>query len=80
MYILLYQEEIKKLLDIGVNPSKIIYAHTCKQPSMLRYATEQGVSLMTFDNEAELFKIKTLCPDAKFVYKIVFLYSMKMFK
>ncbi|XP_045159070.2 ornithine decarboxylase 1-like [Mercenaria mercenaria] len=63
------KDEVQKILSLGVSPSRIIYANTVKQPSMLKYAVEHGVSLMTFDSEAELRKIKSLCPDAKLVLR-----------
>ena len=35
-----------------------------------RYAAANNVALMTFDNEAELYKVKDLYPDAKMVIRI----------
>jgi len=55
----------KFLIDLRVAPSRIIYANPCKETSYIQYAAEHGVSLMTFDNEKELFKIKTTFPEAK---------------
>ncbi|XP_063417052.1 ornithine decarboxylase-like [Mytilus trossulus] len=62
--------EIQKILDLGVDPSRIIYANTFKQPSFLKYAADKGVSLMTFDCEDELEKIKKVYPGAKLVLRI----------
>ncbi|XP_052083764.1 ornithine decarboxylase-like [Mytilus californianus] len=62
--------EIQKILDLGVDPSRIIYANTFKQPSFLKYAADNGVSLMTFDCENELEKIKKVYPEAKLVLRI----------
>ncbi|XP_076107548.1 ornithine decarboxylase-like isoform X2 [Mytilus galloprovincialis] len=62
--------EIQKILDLGVDPSRIIYANTFKQSSFLKYAAEKGVSLMTFDCEDELEKIKKVYPEAKLVLRI----------
>ncbi|VEN59889.1 unnamed protein product [Callosobruchus maculatus] len=59
------KEEIKKMLSLGVPPSKIIYAHPTKKLSHLKYAAEVGVEMMTFDNELELYKIKEIFPTAK---------------
>ena len=36
-----------------------------------RYASKVGVSLMTFDNEAELHKIKEYYPTAELVLRII---------
>jgi ornithine decarboxylase len=52
-------------LDIGVDPTRIIYAHPCKQSNHIKYASSHRVKLMTFDNLDELDKVKVLCPDAK---------------
>ncbi|KAI9141998.1 pyridoxal-dependent decarboxylase [Paraphysoderma sedebokerense] len=50
--------EIDSVLKLGVNPSRIIYANPCKQASHIRFASQHGVRMMTFDNEDELYKIK----------------------
>ena len=54
----LFQCEIEKVLQLGVDPSRIIFANPCKQKSFIRYAAKSGVMLMTFDNKDELLKIK----------------------
>lgn len=54
-----------KVLDLGVDPSRIIYANPCKQNSFIKYAAKKNVAMMTFDNEDELHKVKALFPDAK---------------
>uniref|UniRef100_A0A646QEW9 ornithine decarboxylase n=1 Tax=Hemiscolopendra marginata TaxID=943146 RepID=A0A646QEW9_9MYRI len=64
------KSEIQKVMDLGIDPSRIIYANPCKTASFIKYAAKQGVSLMTFDNEAELYKVKTLYPDAQMVLRI----------
>ncbi|KAK4533936.1 hypothetical protein CCYA_CCYA20G4818 [Cyanidiococcus yangmingshanensis] len=44
---------------LGVDPRRIVYANPCKAPQQVRYALEKyGVSLMTFDNELELYKVR----------------------
>ncbi|XP_047497390.1 ornithine decarboxylase-like [Penaeus chinensis] len=62
--------EIKKILDLGVDRSRIIYAHPCKPASHLRYAAKEDVSLMTFDNQTELHKVKAYYPNAQLVLRI----------
>jgi len=62
--------EIEQVLSFGVNPSRIIYAHPCKTKSYLRSAAEQGVCQMTFDNAAELYKIRDFHPKAKLLLRI----------
>lgn len=62
--------EIELVLGLGVDPSRIIYANPCKQISALKYAREQGVNLMTFDNVSELEKIEKYFPEARLVMRI----------
>ena len=44
-------------MDLKVRPSRIIYANPCKQSSHIKFAAKHNVSMMTFDNEAELHKV-----------------------
>ncbi|KAK3612273.1 hypothetical protein CHS0354_010984 [Potamilus streckersoni] len=62
--------EIEKVLKLGVQPIRIIYANPCKQTSYIRYAAKHNVSLMTFDSEGELLKFKDIYPGAKLVLRI----------
>ncbi|XP_063867887.1 ornithine decarboxylase-like [Scylla paramamosain] len=64
------KSEIEKILELGVDQSRIIYANPCKPASHLRLAAKLQVSLMTFDNETELHKISAYYPDAKLVIRI----------
>lgn len=57
--------EINKVLSLGVNPEKIIFANPTKPKSHIKHATVVGVKTMTFDCDIELQKIKAICPDAK---------------
>ncbi|RUS88763.1 hypothetical protein EGW08_003480 [Elysia chlorotica] len=63
--------EIAQVMKHGVSPSRIIYANPCKQKSFVKYAAKHGVDLMTFDNEAELIKIKDVYPEARLVLRIL---------
>lgn len=62
--------EIKKILELGVDPSRIIYANPAKQHSHLKFAKENKVEKMTFDNIDELQKIRLISPNAKLVLRI----------
>ncbi|KAL7670218.1 hypothetical protein ACOME3_005158 [Neoechinorhynchus agilis] len=57
------KKEIEQVLDLGVHPDKIIFAHICKQISSLKYAKSKDVFKMTFDHEYELVKIKNVYTD-----------------
>ncbi|XP_077512418.1 ornithine decarboxylase-like [Amblyomma americanum] len=49
--------EMKTILDMGVHPDRIIYAHPVKSTSHMKFAQENGVRLMTFDCAEELLKV-----------------------
>lgn len=63
--------EIEEVLKIGVDPSRIIYAQPCKTKSYLRYASQNNVSQMTFDNADELYKIKQIAPKSELFLRIL---------
>jgi len=52
-------------MDLGVNPTRIIFANPAKMASHIKYAMSKDVSLTTFDNKLELYKIKSLHPSCK---------------
>jgi ornithine decarboxylase len=64
------ENEIKTVLEITKDSSRIIFANPCKMISHLKYAKENHVDLMTFDNEEELYKIKMYHSDAKLVLRL----------
>ncbi|PVU94663.1 hypothetical protein BB561_002385 [Smittium simulii] len=64
------KSEIKQILDLGISPDRIIYAHPCKPSSHLSYAYSKNVDLMTFDNSDELYKMKKLAPNARAVLRV----------
>lgn len=63
--------EIQAVLDMGVSPSRIIYANPCKAASFVRNAAARNVSLTTFDNIDELYKMKRFHPTCKLVVRIL---------
>ncbi|KAF8464617.1 pyridoxal-dependent decarboxylase [Kalaharituber pfeilii] len=63
--------EIQTILDLGVTPSRIIYAHPCKTASYIRYSSSVDVQMMTFDNAEELVKIHKFYPQAKLLLRIL---------
>ncbi|GJJ69463.1 ornithine decarboxylase [Entomortierella parvispora] len=65
------KNEIQSVLDMGVDPSRIIYANPCKQNSFVKYAYQNKVRMMTFDNAEELYKIKKFHPEAQLVLRIL---------
>ncbi|CAK7202368.1 Ornithine decarboxylase [Sporothrix eucalyptigena] len=63
--------EIEQVLNMGVDPSRIIYAQPCKTNSYVRYVASKGVRQMTFDNADELRKIAKLYPEAELFLRIL---------
>jgi len=64
------ETEIKAIMEITKDPTRIIFANPCKMSSQIRYARANDVDLMTFDCEEELYKIKLYHPYAKLVLRI----------
>lgn len=65
------KSEIEQVLNLGVDPSRIIYAQPCKTKSYVRFAAERGVKQMTFDNSDEIYKIKRFFPTAELFLRIL---------
>ncbi|XP_040061666.3 ornithine decarboxylase-like [Ixodes scapularis] len=63
------KRELKTVLDMGVTPDRIVYANTVKSTSHLKYASEHGVTLMTFDSAEELVKMDD--KNARLLLRIV---------
>jgi ornithine decarboxylase len=64
------QGELSLALNLGTPGHKIIFANTSKGIKHLKFAKENGVKMMTFDNESELVKIKKVFPEASLVIRI----------
>lgn len=64
------ENEIKQVMEITQDASRIIFANPCKMTSQIRYARANDVDVMTFDCEEELYKIKLYHPYAKLVLRL----------
>ena len=64
------ETEMKTIIEITKDPTRIIFANPCKMTSQIRYARANDVDLMTFDCEEELYKIKLYHPYAKLVLRL----------
>jgi ornithine decarboxylase len=64
------ENEIKMVIEITNDPTRIIFANPCKMTSQIRYARSNDVDLMTFDCEEELYKIKLYHPYAKLILRL----------
>lgn len=73
------QNEINKVLSLGVESSRIIFANPAKPASHIRHADAMRVDTMTVDNESELHKIKKFFPTAKVIVRHVTLVNIANF-
>lgn len=64
------ENEIRTIIEITKDPSRIIFANPCKMTSQIRYARANDVDLMTFDCEEELYKIKLYHPYGKLILRL----------
>ena len=62
--------EMKRVLDLGVSPDRIIFANTIKSKEDIIFARRRKVKLMTFDNEPELYKLAKHYPKAHVLVRI----------
>ena len=64
------KNEICQVLNLGVDPSRILFAHTIKSPDAIVFAQQANVNLMTFDSTFELDKIKMYHPACNVILRI----------
>ena len=62
--------EMNLVLSLGASPQKIIFANTIKSIEDIQEAYKRHVTLMTFDNEPELYKIAKHAPGAQVLVRI----------
>ena len=64
------KNEIAKIINLGADPDRIIFAHPSKMISHIKYARAHDVDLTVFDDENELYKIKMFHSNARLVLRI----------
>jgi ornithine decarboxylase len=55
--------EIQQVLDLGVEPERILYANPCKRVEDIQFAKKCGVTRTTFDSVCELKKLAKVHED-----------------
>ncbi|KAJ5649345.1 uncharacterized protein N7484_003068 [Penicillium longicatenatum] len=63
-------EEMRTVLNLGVDPARILFANPCKGAASLDFARRAGVLRTTFDNIDELDMIKMHMPEAQLLLRI----------
>lgn len=63
--------EISTVMELNVDPKKIIFANPVKEIGSITFAEAEGINKMTFDSEDELKKISIYHPYAKLVLRIL---------
>jgi len=64
------QDEMSRILALGVEPERIVFSHPIKNVAALRYAKEKGVERLVFDTLEELEKIMKYYPDAEVFLRV----------
>ena len=62
--------EIATVLDLGVDPNRIIFANPCKYIQHVDYARNHNVDLLVVDSPAELHKIRFHHSEARILIRI----------
>ena len=62
--------EIQSVLDLGVEPDRILYANPCKRVDDIHFAKNKKIMRTTFDSVCELKKIVSVCPKMKLILRI----------
>ena len=65
------EAELAAVKALGQASNNIIFANPCKGKSHIRYAKQNNVPMMTFDNPYEVDKIMAIYPDCKLVLRIL---------
>ncbi|KAL9877537.1 ornithine decarboxylase 1-like isoform 1-T1 [Glossina fuscipes fuscipes] len=63
------KNEIKQILNIGVQPERIIFANPCKLTSHIKYARSNQVLNGTVDNEFEIYKLHKYYPQSNLIIR-----------
>ncbi|XP_052873473.1 ornithine decarboxylase-like [Anopheles cruzii] len=64
------ETEIRTILELGVSPERILFAHPIKSLPSLAFARSHGIRRMTFDNGPELEKVAREYPEAQLILRI----------
>jgi len=63
--------ELDRVLDCGVDGSRISYGNTIKKANHVKYAFDKGVRLFATDSEADLKNIAKFAPGSKIFVRIL---------
>jgi ornithine decarboxylase len=63
-------EEMRIILDLGVQSDRILFASPCKSQSSLVFARKAGILRMTFDNIDKLDSIRAHMPEAQLLLRV----------
>ncbi len=57
--------ELRRLLEMGLPPSRITIGNPVKEPELVRLAGRSGIELVAFDSYSEIDKIASLAPGTR---------------
>ena len=64
------QGEMESLFKLGVSADRMLFANTMKRAETLKFVKKNGINLMTFDSEYELYKISEVAPGSKVMVRV----------
>jgi len=64
------QQEILKIINLGIEPKNIIFANPCKPVDFIKFSRSNDVDLLVIDSSYELYKIKLYHPEANLLVRI----------
>ena len=64
------QGEMEALFKLGVSADRMLFANTMKRAETLKFVKKQGINLMTFDSEYELYKISEVAPGSRVMVRV----------
>lgn len=64
------QNEIRRMLSLGVPPSRMIFSAPVKVPAHIDEAHRRGIDLFALDSEAEVLKIARFAPGSRVMVRL----------
>jgi ornithine decarboxylase len=64
------QGEMESLFKLGVSADRMLFANTMKRAETLKFVKKNGINLMTFDSEYELYKISEVAPGSRVLVRV----------
>jgi ornithine decarboxylase len=64
------QNEVRRILSLGVTPQKMVFSAPVKVPSHIEEAHRRGLDLFVIDSESEVLKLERLAPGSRVIVRL----------